>query len=146
MRFVSALLLATGILLGGEHAFGGETAATAVVEDWISVTVPQGFSWHETAAGMVILQSGGVRSPMQIEIFRGKLAGIMLGKARATAAGPARFQITKHETGGSGGPTWRIRIDLVNATVIAQQQREATPPDFSIVWQVVDSIRSANRE
>lgn len=140
--FFGAVTIAFALGTSMPPALSGDVAETFSMRGWVSVTVPVGFTGRQTGGAIVIDQDGGLRTPLQIQVVRGRFASVLRGKTRQTKTGPATYDIRKRETGGSGGPEWRLRIDHPLATVLAVRQNELGPPDFTIVWEVVNSIRT----
>ena len=137
-----AVTFALALAANAPPVLAGDEAENFSVRGWVSVTVPAGFTGRQTGGSIVIDQDGGLRTPLQIQLVRGRFASVLRGKTRQTKTGPATYDIRKRETGGSGGPEWRLRIDHPLATVLAVRQNELGPPDFTIVWEVVNSIRT----
>ena len=138
---MKALIVVCWLFLGGT-ALAGEAPTEVRVPGWITVTAPAGFTPAEKQDRLSFREDGGLRTPLEIEILRNPMRTfVVTDQTRETPMGPVMWAIDEQETGGSGGPEWRLMIRHPVGWVVARQQNELGRPDFSRVWQMVDTLR-----
>ena len=140
MRRVLAIALIVAIAAAPRAEESGERI---VLAGGVEFRAPPGFSVDGERTSFQMTQQG-VRAPLVVTVMTARFQSLIFeDNSRETPYGPARWQLREYETGASGGPEWRLRIDHPLVTVVANQQREGGPPDFSVVWEIVETIKKA---
>lgn len=142
---VAAVLVSLSLLVAcDQRSVPVQIAEVVRHESGILAPRPQGLSLDPDPRVLRFIDAASVRQPLTVEVRPTTEGPPKSAETRSLGGTDMPFELTELGT-YSGGTEYRLRVwrktDAGWIEVTAQQQSDATPPDFAAAWAVLEGAQ-----